>query len=78
MQRAGNENGNWPMIRKSAHTVLESNSKGFVITRVTTAQLSDITNPVEGMIVYDTSKKCLTIYDGTGWSCFSRPSCPLN
>lgn len=77
LKRAGaNDNDNWPMIRKSAHTVLESNSKGFVPTRMTTANLSNITMPVEGMMVFDTTAKCLKIYDGASWKCFTTPTCP--
>ena len=83
LKRAGADNGNWPMNRNSAHTALESNTKGFVITRVPTSGLSAITNPVEGMMVYDTTAKCLKIYvvdnttpANTGWKCFSTPSCP--
>ncbi|MDO5615787.1 MAG: hypothetical protein Q4G16_06330 [Cruoricaptor ignavus] len=75
LQRAGTNNGNWPMARKSAHTVLESNTKGFVITRVTTAELANITKPQLGMMVYDKDDKCLKIYNGTAWKCFSTPSC---
>ncbi|WP_379966252.1 Ig-like domain-containing protein [Epilithonimonas sp. UC225_85] len=79
LQRAGSDNGNWPMVRKSAHTVLESNTKGFVITRMTTTQITAIVSPQEGMMVYDTTAKCLKINsDGTaaGWNCFSTPACP--
>ncbi|MBP7174167.1 MAG: hypothetical protein KBA33_08905 [Cloacibacterium sp.] len=84
LQRAGSDNGNWPMIRKSAHTVLESNTKGFVVTRMTSdpAQtlaanyIDKITNPVEGMLIYDTYAKCLKIYDGSQWRCFATPACP--
>ncbi|WBV61854.1 hypothetical protein PFY12_06945 [Chryseobacterium camelliae] len=84
LQRAGNDgDGNtsndWPMLRKSAHMVLESNTKGFVITRMTTSEISLISNPVEGMMVYDTVAKCLKINTtgtSSGWSCFSIPSCP--
>lgn len=89
LKRAGADNGNWPMNRNSAHTVLESNIKGFVITRMTSdpAQTtatnylsndsnSKITNPVEGMMVYDTFAKCLKIYDGAQWNCFITPTCP--
>ena len=76
LQRAGADNGNWPMIRKSAHTALESNTKGFVITRMTTAQVTAIVSPQEGMMVYDTTAKCLKLYDGTAWSCFNTPACP--
>ena len=50
--RAGAENENWPMVRQSAWTVLESKEKGFVVNRVNnTADLANITNPVEGMMV---------------------------
>lgn len=76
LKRAGAGNGNWPMIRSSAHTVLEANAKGFVITRMTTAQITAITNPQEGMMVYDSDLNCLKLYDGTAWSCFSKPACP--
>lgn len=76
LKRAGTDNGNWPMNRKSAHTVLESNTKGFVITRVPTSGLSGITNPVEGMMVYDTTAKCLKLYADGVWSCFKTPACP--
>ena len=74
LERAGADNSNWPMIRKSAHTALESNTKGFVITRV--AGTTGITTPQEGMMVYDTVAKCLKLYDGTAWSCFNTPACP--
>lgn len=74
--RGGADNGNWPMIRSSAYTVLESNTKGFVVTRVTTGELVNITNPQEGMMVYDISAKCLKIYSDGVWSCFEKPACP--
>lgn len=76
LNRAGAQNGNWPMVRNSAHTVLESNTKGFVITRMATTELSSITNPEEGMMVYDTTEKCLKIYADGAWKCFNRPACP--
>ncbi|MCL8538629.1 DUF11 domain-containing protein [Chryseobacterium gallinarum] len=76
LKRAGIQGDHWPMIRKSAHLVLESNTKGLVINRMTTAELSNITSPVEGMILYDTTEKCLKIYSDNTWSCFSTPACP--
>lgn len=75
LQRGGAENGNWPMIRSSAHTVLESNTKGFVITRMTPAQINALTGQ-EGMMVYDTENKCLKIYSDGVWSCFENATCP--
>ncbi len=78
LKRAGADNAdNWPMSRKSGHIALESNSRGFVITRVaTTAALSNITTPQEGMMVYDGQAKCLKIYTSGAWKCFNQPSCP--
>jgi hypothetical protein len=74
------------MVRESAYTVLESNTKGFVINRLTTAQLNAIAtagNAVDGMMAYDTTAKCLKLYvvdlanpANTGWSCFTTPACP--
>ncbi len=81
--RAGADNQNWPMLRQSAWTVLESKEKGFVVNRVpTTASLANITNPVEGMIVYDEEADCLKIYTlkegemAMAWHCFTTPACP--
>ena len=86
LQRAGTSNGNWPMVRTGAWTVLESKTKGFVITRMTTLEiegqttptviLSQITNPQEGMMVYDKTAKCLKIYSDSAWKCFETPACP--
>jgi len=81
--RAGEDNGNWPMVRNSAYTVLEGKTKGFVITRNANPE-GTITNPVVGMIVFDTDenagKGCLKIYVGSGigegWKCFNTQGCP--
>lgn len=73
--RAGVNNGNWPMVRKGAHTVLESKTKGFVVNRLTTSQKNALI-PVLGMAVYDTDLDCLSIYDGTTWKCYRSQACP--
>lgn len=72
--RAGAQNGNWPMVRKGAYMVLEAKTKGFVITRVEST--SKILNPIEGMIVYDKSKDCLSIFNGATWNCYQTQTCP--
>ncbi len=88
--RAGsstNNNGvqpdNWPMVRNGAWTVLESKEKGFVVNRLTNAQLSALNatpaNLKKGMMIYNTDLDCLQInVDGTatGWKCFNTQSCP--
>lgn len=77
LKRASSQDSdNWPMVRKGAFIALESNTQGFVPTRIAKANLGNITKPQEGMMVYDTTDKCLKIYTGTEWKCFSTPSCP--
>lgn len=66
----------WPMTRKGGWLALESNNKGLIITRMTNVQIGSIVDPQEGMMVYDTVHKCLKIYNGTEWKCFSLPVCP--
>ncbi|SHF79398.1 hypothetical protein [Chryseobacterium sp. OV279] len=68
---------NWPMVRKGAWTAMESKTKGFVPNRLTTVQKNALV-PAEGMMVYDTTLDCLSIYDGSGWKCFSNQTCPDN
>jgi hypothetical protein len=77
LKRAGSDNAdNWPMVRKSGHMALESNKQGFVITRIAKTDLGNISNPQEGMMVYDTTDKCLKIYSDVSWNCFTTPTCP--
>lgn len=81
--RAGATNGNWPMLRNSAYTAMESKTKGFVVTRNSSPETT-ITIPVVGMMVFDTDENagagCLKIYTGPGagegWKCFSTQGCP--
>lgn len=76
LKRAGTDNqDNWPLSRKSGHIALESNKQGFVITRIAKANLGNITTPQEGMMVYDTTDKCLKIYSDGTWACFSKATC---
>ncbi|MDY3400840.1 thrombospondin [Riemerella anatipestifer] len=75
---------NWPKSRKGGHIALESESKGFTITRMTTSELSAIKNPVVGMLVYDTVENCLKAYVETStsptvvreWKCMNKTGCP--
>jgi hypothetical protein len=84
LQRAGTTDGdNWPMLRKGAWTVLESKEKGLVVNRIaTTAGLTSITNPIEGMMVYDEEADCLKIFTtkegeaSPAWHCFTTQTCP--
>lgn len=82
LQRAGVDNDNWPMVRKGAHLALEAKTKGFVPTRVANPATA-ISNPVDGMMVYDTTLNCLRIYvedtvtpANSSWRCVGTQTCP--
>ncbi|ROI06891.1 hypothetical protein EGI16_03025 [Chryseobacterium sp. G0240] len=73
--RAGGNAGSWPMVRKGGWIALEAKTKGFTPNRLTTAQKNALV-PVEGMIVYDTTLDCLSVYNGTAWKCLNNQVCP--
>ncbi|MDG4947051.1 hypothetical protein NMK71_11570 [Weeksellaceae bacterium KMM 9713] len=53
-------------VKQGVNLVLESSTKPFVITRV--INVSSITEPVEGMLVWETSTSSLKLYKASGWS----------
>lgn len=61
-------NGNWPNDVPNAMLVLESLSKGFVITRITTAA-RDASSfvPVEGMLIYNTTVNRFQLRKSNAW-----------
>ncbi|WPO89243.1 hypothetical protein [Chryseobacterium sp. HR92] len=59
-----NQPDGWPQ-HYSAFIVLGSKTKGFVMTRI--AGTSQITNPVEGMLIYDTVEGDIKLYNGSIW-----------
>jgi len=85
--RAGTtDTDNWPMTRKGGWLALESKTKGFVPNRVAFSGGNPIgiatADFVEGMMVYDTTNKCLKMYtlkDGDSamaWHCITTQTCP--
>jgi len=54
----------------SAMLDVSSSSKGFLPPRMTIAQRRTISNPVEGLIIYNTTYKKPNYYDGTLWRNF--------
>jgi hypothetical protein len=46
---------------------INSNSKGLLIPRMTTAQRNSITLPATGLLVYDLDKRAIYIYEGRKW-----------
>lgn len=70
---------NWPTEVRNGYLVLDSNTKGFVISYVD--NVNQIVNPIKGMMVYDTSAQCVKLYRGTsptinstktGWNCIAK------
>ena len=59
----------------SAALDIESTNKGILIPRMTTVQKIAIATPVEGLLVYDTTLKCIAQNAGTStspvWVCLS-------
>lgn len=49
---------------------LESDSSGFLPSRLTTAQRNAQTEWDEGHIIYNITDNCLQIFDGIAWDCF--------
>lgn len=46
---------------------LSSTTLGFLPPRMTDAQITAITTPAAGLMVYSTTQNCPAFYDGTGW-----------
>lgn len=69
--RDKNTTANWPKDIPNGFITMESNTKGFVITRMETPETS-IANPKPGMLVYDTTDDCLKLYNGSSWKCIKQ------
>ncbi|MBP2619684.1 hypothetical protein [Chryseobacterium jejuense] len=83
---------NWPMVRKGGWLAMEAKTKGFVPNRVKFNASNQpvaadgvtpvITAPVEGMMVYDITNKCMKVYtlkegdSSMTWHCISTQTCP--
>ncbi|MCK6608818.1 MAG: hypothetical protein L6Q46_11050, partial [Flavobacterium sp.] len=63
-----NIDSNWLTNINNGALVLDSSSKGLVITRLTTTE-RDALNAIEGMLIYNTSLNCFQLYNGTTWNC---------
>jgi uncharacterized protein (TIGR02145 family) len=60
--------GNNPTtINTSAAFEVESTNKGVLLPRLTSAQRLAISNPVNGLLIYNSSKNCIEWYNGTSW-----------
>lgn len=81
LNRNNTGTNNWPVVRNGGWLAVEANSAGIVLNRVAFDAGGNpvgipAANFVTGMAVYDTTNKCLKIYDGTRWSCYTTQTCP--
>lgn len=60
----------WPGNIPNGFLALESKDKGFVITRVLNQDA--ITDPKEGMLIYDIQAGCVKLHNGTDWNCIQK------
>ena len=51
----------------SAMLEVKSTEKGFLPPRLSTSLVKSISNPAEGLVVYNTDTKELNLFDGTSW-----------
>ena len=51
----------------SAMLDVKSTTKGFLPPRLSSIQRNDITNPAEGLVIYNSTSHCLEVYRGVGW-----------
>lgn len=73
----------WPKVRNSGWLVLEAKTKGLVLNRLSTTEITSMNTKipnvlVKGMTVYNTSLNCIYVnIDGTatGWKCMNTQTC---
>lgn len=63
-----NIDGSWATNAQNGFIKLESETLGFVPTRLTTEQRNQLT-PEEGMMIWNITNQCLEFYNGTTWVC---------
>jgi hypothetical protein len=56
-------------ISASAVFEAEHTAKGALLPRMSTASVNAIASPAMGLLVYDTTVKCLKQFNGTTWGC---------
>ncbi|WP_128330777.1 hypothetical protein [Apibacter sp. HY039] len=55
---------------ESAQLEIYSRDRGVLLPRLQLAERNAITNPAEGLIIYNLNEKCLNIYKGSEWKSF--------
>lgn len=58
---------------------VSSNNKGLLIPRMTDGERNAIVNPAEGLMIFNTTTKCINLYKNSGWfelcgNCLTPPA----
>jgi len=61
----------------SAMLELQSTSKGFLPPRMTSAERSAIASPVAGLMIFNTTRGCVEMYNGSSWGCLQFKESPM-
>jgi len=59
----------------SAMLDVKSTTKGFLPPRLTTSQMNLISNPIQGLMVYNTTLLTPCWFNGTSWDCGNAQTC---
>ena len=59
--------GSMSSVTSTAILQLDSNSKGFLLPRMTTAERDAISNPSTGLLIYNTTQNKINRWDGIEW-----------
>ena len=65
------DDASWMTNSKNGFIKLESRERGFVITRMTTAQIKAIKDSQEGMLVWNKDENCIQLYSDSTWKCIN-------
>lgn len=57
-----------------ANITVNSTKNGIVLPRMTSNEKNAISTTIKGTVVYDTDSNCVSIFNGTQWSCLNRTS----
>ena len=55
-------------------SALRTYSSSVGLPQLTYAQIINITSPITGMMIYNTTNNCVSIYNGTSWGCMISAS----
>ncbi len=59
-------------VHASAALDIQTSDKAFLLPRLSTNQITALTQPTAGSLVYDNSNACVRLYNGTDWRCLSK------